>query len=169
MPTISMFYGIIIRMYCAPKEHSPAHFHAYYQDFSALIDIETCEIIEGTLPRKATETRFSLGWVETRRTKSRLEIGNGKWASISYWTFKIEVILMYIGVKDVKALEDYKLQLTFKNDETKIFDVSPYLDKGIFKTLKDINIFNSVRVAFDSIEWSNGVDMDPETLYEDSL
>lgn len=76
---------------------------------------------------------------------------------------------MYIGVKDVKALEDYKLQLTFKNDETKIFDVSPYLDKGIFKTLKDINIFNSVRVAFDSIEWSNGVDMDPETLYEDSL
>ncbi|MGL5122586.1 MAG: DUF2442 domain-containing protein [Fusobacteriaceae bacterium] len=76
---------------------------------------------------------------------------------------------MYIGVKDVKALKDYKLQLTFKSDETKIFDVSPYLDKGIFKTLKNINVFNSVRVAFDSIEWSNGVDIDPETLYEDSI
>ncbi|MGL6064762.1 MAG: DUF2442 domain-containing protein [Fusobacteriaceae bacterium] len=76
---------------------------------------------------------------------------------------------MYIGVKDVKALKDYKLQLTFKSDETKIFDVSPYLDKGIFKTLKDINVFNSVRVVFDSIEWSNGVDIDPETLYEDSV
>ena len=29
MPTISMFYGIIIRMYYAPGEHSPPHFHAY--------------------------------------------------------------------------------------------------------------------------------------------
>ncbi|MGL6169544.1 MAG: DUF2442 domain-containing protein [Fusobacteriaceae bacterium] len=76
---------------------------------------------------------------------------------------------MYIGVKKVIALKDYKLQLIFENDETKIFDVSPYLDKGVFKTLKDINIFNSVRVAFDSIEWSNGVDIDPETLYEDSI
>jgi len=32
MPTISMFYGIVIRMYFAPKEHNPPHFHAYYQD-----------------------------------------------------------------------------------------------------------------------------------------
>lgn len=30
MPTISMFYGIIIRMYYAPKEHPPPHFHVYY-------------------------------------------------------------------------------------------------------------------------------------------
>jgi hypothetical protein len=34
MPTISMFYGIVIRMYCAPSEHNPPHFHAYYQDRS---------------------------------------------------------------------------------------------------------------------------------------
>ena len=39
MPTISMFYGIIIRMYCTPKEHNPPHFHAYYQDYKAIIDI----------------------------------------------------------------------------------------------------------------------------------
>lgn len=39
MPTISMFYGIIIRMYCAPKEHNPPHFHAYYNSSTAVIDI----------------------------------------------------------------------------------------------------------------------------------
>jgi hypothetical protein len=33
MPTISMFFGIIIRMYYAPKEHNPPHIHVYYQDF----------------------------------------------------------------------------------------------------------------------------------------
>lgn len=32
MPTISMFFGIIVRMYFGPKEHNPAHIHVYYQD-----------------------------------------------------------------------------------------------------------------------------------------
>ncbi len=40
MPTISMFYGIIIRMYCAPNEHNPPHIHVYYQDDKAVIDIK---------------------------------------------------------------------------------------------------------------------------------
>jgi len=44
MPTICMFYGIIIRMYCSPGEHNPPHFHAYYQNFKAIIDIDTCEV-----------------------------------------------------------------------------------------------------------------------------
>jgi len=35
MPTISMFYGVIIRMYYAPGEHNPPHFHAYYNEFKA--------------------------------------------------------------------------------------------------------------------------------------
>lgn len=30
MPTLSMFFGIIIRMYYAPKENDPPHIHAYY-------------------------------------------------------------------------------------------------------------------------------------------
>jgi hypothetical protein len=62
MPTISIFYGIIIRMYCAPAEHNPPHIHAYYQDYKATIDIKTCEIIEGNLPRK--KERLVLAWVE---------------------------------------------------------------------------------------------------------
>lgn len=50
MPTISMFFGIIIRMYCSPKEHNPPHFHAYYQKYKAIIDINNCELTEGKLP-----------------------------------------------------------------------------------------------------------------------
>ena len=44
---------------------------------------------------------------------------------------------MYLSVKKVKPLNDYKLELTFENNETKIFDVKPYLDTGLFRTLKD--------------------------------
>jgi hypothetical protein len=52
MPTISMFYGIIIRMYFAPDEHNPPHFHAYYQDTKATVDINSCELISSDLPSK---------------------------------------------------------------------------------------------------------------------
>ena len=40
MPTLSMFFGIIIRMYYAPKEHNPPHIHVYYQDMAAVMNIE---------------------------------------------------------------------------------------------------------------------------------
>lgn len=76
---------------------------------------------------------------------------------------------MYLEVKDVKAIDDYKLILTFENNEIRLFDMKPYLDLGIFKNLKDKSLFNTVKVSFDTIEWSNGADIDPETLYEDSL
>ena len=47
---------------------------------------------------------------------------------------------MYPRVKDVKPTDDYKLILTFTNEEVKIFDVTPYLDKGFFKQLKEYMI-----------------------------
>lgn len=75
---------------------------------------------------------------------------------------------MYLAVKGVKAIDNYKLILTFENNEKRLFDMTPYLELGVFKTLKDENLFKTVKVSFDTIEWSNGVDIDPETLYEDS-
>ena len=75
---------------------------------------------------------------------------------------------MYLSVKKVKPLSNYKLELTFENKEIRVFDVKPYLDIGLFKTLKDEKIFNMVKVSYDTIEWPNGVDLDPEILYEKS-
>jgi hypothetical protein len=75
---------------------------------------------------------------------------------------------MYLSIIDVKALKDYKLLLKFENDEEKIFDMKPYLDIGKFKELKDKKLFDAVRVSFDTIEWNNGLDFDPEVLYEKS-
>jgi len=75
---------------------------------------------------------------------------------------------MYVAVTDVKALENYKLLLTFENGEKRIFDMKPYLDRGIFRELKDEKKFSSVRISFDSIEWCNQADLDPEFLYKKS-
>jgi hypothetical protein len=65
MPTISMFYGIIIRMYCAPSEHYPPHFHAYYQNHKGIVNINTCEFSEGSLPRK--QQKLVLAWAEIHK------------------------------------------------------------------------------------------------------
>lgn len=73
---------------------------------------------------------------------------------------------MYSAIKEVKPLKDYKLLLTFENGESGIFDMSSYLDKGKFKELRDISLFNTVRVSFDTVEWANEADFDPEVLYE---
>ncbi len=62
VPTISMFFGIIIRMYFAPGEHPPPHFYAYYNEYKATVDILTCEIIEGNLPSR--QTKLVLAWAE---------------------------------------------------------------------------------------------------------
>ena len=48
---------------------------------------------------------------------------------------------MYPRVKDVKPNPDYTLTLTFVNGEVKVFDVKPYLDKGIFRELRDKSLF----------------------------
>ena len=53
---------------------------------------------------------------------------------------------MHPRVKKVKPNPDYTITLTFANGEKKVFDVTPYLDKGIFKKLKDKKLFNSVKL-----------------------
>ena len=55
----------------------------------------------------------------------------------------------------------YRLLLKFKNREERIFDLSPYLNIGKFAELRDVNLFNTVAVKFDSIEWANHLDLDP--------
>jgi len=75
---------------------------------------------------------------------------------------------MYLAVKKVNPQPDYKLQLTFENMEVREFDMNSYLNTGAFKSLKDVDLFNRVKISFDTVEWPNGVDLDPEVLYSES-
>jgi len=68
-------------------------------------------------------------------------------------------------VTNVKPGQDYTLHITFTNGEEKSFDVKPYLETGLFKELKDAGLFNSVKPFLGSIQWANGLDLCPDTLY----
>jgi len=51
MPTISVFYGIVIQMFW--NDHAPPHFHALYGEYEALINIQTLEVMKGHIPARA--------------------------------------------------------------------------------------------------------------------
>lgn len=68
----------------------------------------------------------------------------------------------------VEPLKDYKLLLTFSNNEKMIKDMKPYLNKGVLKKLKNINFFNSVEIKFGTISWGEDIDMCADSLYDTS-
>jgi len=69
------------------------------------------------------------------------------------------------NVIQVQPLDNYHLQLQFDNRETRIFDVTPYLDKGVFSQLKSIEQFKTVKPFFGGIQWENEQDFSRDTLY----
>ena len=49
MPTLSMFFGILIRMYY--DDHNPPHFHAIYNDYESTFTFDG-KILNGKFPKK---------------------------------------------------------------------------------------------------------------------
>jgi hypothetical protein len=96
MPIISMFYGIIIRMYLIDNQHhNLPHIHAKYAEFEA-----------------------SIGIADGRKG---------------------------------------------------IFDLKPYLDRGVFRELRNVHYFNQVSILFGAVTWPNEQDIAPETLLAEML
>jgi hypothetical protein len=65
MPSISIFYGIVIQMFW--NDHAPPHFHALYGEYEAIIDIHTLEVIVGSMPRRALS--LVLEWASEHRNE----------------------------------------------------------------------------------------------------
>ena len=71
-------------------------------------------------------------------------------------------------VVEVRANEDFTLDLKFNDGSVRRFDVKPYLEKGIFRELKDKSYFKRVKVVFGTAQWPNEQDISPDTLYLES-
>lgn len=71
-------------------------------------------------------------------------------------------------IKEVQPLKDYKILVTFDNGEKRIKDMKPYLKKGVFKKLKDEEIFKSVKLAYGTVSWGDSIDLCADSIYETS-
>lgn len=76
-----------------------------------------------------------------------------------------------IWVVDAKYVKDYQVWLRFNDSTEKVIDFKDKIfteKRAIFAPLKDIAYFKQVSYnqESDTIQWPNGVDIAPETLYE---
>lgn len=71
---------------------------------------------------------------------------------------------MIPDVIDLEIISDYRIKVMLSNGKEGVFDVTPYLDRGIFKELKDYNYFRRARIEFGTITWPNEQDFSPATI-----
>lgn len=69
-----------------------------------------------------------------------------------------------ILVVSAEPINGYRLRIRLSNGKTGVFDVSPYLDKGVFTELRDPQYFRRVRVAFGGVMWPHEQDFSAETV-----
>lgn len=74
-----------------------------------------------------------------------------------------------IDVIRVSPLPNYQLELTFANDEVRVFDMTAYLHKKPFNRLTENNRFMSAHIEYDTVVWEGNIDISPETLYDRSV
>jgi hypothetical protein len=123
VPIISVFFGIVVRMFY--KEHEPAHFHAEYQG------------------QRGSST--SMG------TRSR-EMSRGRMTTIP-------------AVIRAEYRGDYRIRLTFNDNQEKTIDFRQWLDGPVFELLKDPACFKRFFLDGGTVVWPNGADIAPETLF----
>lgn len=62
MPTISMFYGILIRMFLKDDaQHNRPHIHIKYQEYNAVYSLDG-ELIDGEIPNR--QRKLVEAWIE---------------------------------------------------------------------------------------------------------
>jgi hypothetical protein len=65
MAEISRFYGIIIQMF--GNDHNPPHFHAVFNEYRAIIEIESGEILKGIIPGK--QLKYIQVWLDIHKNE----------------------------------------------------------------------------------------------------
>jgi hypothetical protein len=72
-------------------------------------------------------------------------------------------------VVSVKCLTGKRLELEFSDGERRVFDVNPLLGLGRFARLSEEALFLQAHIEFQTVCWPDGLDLDPEFLYEASI
>ncbi len=68
-------------------------------------------------------------------------------------------------ITHVEARPGHRLRVGFENGEARLFDVTPHLDKGVFRELRDEAYFQRVRPVWGGVEWPHEQDLSADTLY----
>lgn len=73
-------------------------------------------------------------------------------------------------IENAKYIEEYKIQLTFRDGKVGVIDLKDSLYGKVFEPLKDIENFKkfSIHPEIRILTWENGADIAPEFAYENA-
>jgi hypothetical protein len=71
-----------------------------------------------------------------------------------------------LWVTNAEYAQEYRLLLTFSDNNTKLVDLKNHLYGEVFEPLKDTEKFKQFKLSDWTVEWENGADYAPEFLYE---
>jgi hypothetical protein len=71
---------------------------------------------------------------------------------------------MYWDAKSVTPLADYRIYVELEDGHRGVFDLKPYLDRGMMRELRDENYFRQVGIVFGAVTWPHEQDIAPDTL-----
>ena len=157
VPELSRFYGIIVTMYVeVGSPHSLPHIHAKYADKKAVYSLEG-QVLRGRLPIKQHKLRQA--WIALHEQE-------GVAVCSREWDIGLDVVA-------VKADAGHTVVVTWTDGFVGRFDVASYLKHcpASWQHVLDDGYFGQVRIAEtgDTIEWPDGQDVAPETLYEQAI
>lgn len=170
MPVIARFYGIVIKMYFNQGEHGIPHFHAIYDEYNAVFDIRTLEMLEGDLPMRAQKLIRELHSINKNYYRCGIRTSLSDYPD---WSRTMNAP----KIKSVTPLKEKRLLVTFVNGVQKIYDCQWLLNLERFQLLKNEAFFKAVTVdpggygiswneEMDLSEyelWNRGVEVEPST------
>lgn len=69
-----------------------------------------------------------------------------------------------VKILEAKPMEDNKIAIKLDNGKSGVFDTSVFIDKGIFRKLKDFRYFYQMKVCGRSISWPHSQDFCADTI-----
>jgi len=172
MPTISIFFGITIRMFFV--EHPPPHFHASYQRHRALISIETGDIIHGSLPPGTY--RVVREWTRRHRAELMENWNRARERVCPFNAFRERISMNesefpyeFVDVVGAEPRGAYRLMVRFSNGEEGERDFADLIAEGgpMVEPLRDPTFFARVFIDDGILTWPNGFDLDSIALHDD--
>lgn len=76
---------------------------------------------------------------------------------------------MLLDVIRVEPKPACRLLLEFENHEQRIFDLTPYLEIGVFRQLKESRLFRAAHINGGTVVWPGEINIAPEALHVESL
>lgn len=175
MPTVSSFYGILIRMYF--NDHAPPHFHARYGDHEGVLRISDLALVEGWLPGRALgsvlrfrtlpgfDARSGMGHDAHRRTDAELGGMPDEAGTSSDQAARIGGSVMYWDVVDVKAEPERRLYLRFRDGLSGYVQLDESDLTGALAPLRDPAFFRQVFIDHGAVAWPGDVDLAPDAIH----